>query len=190
MSEVIIIGGGVAGLSASIFTAKAGLKTTVFDFGPSQITRVSLVQNIPGFPNGIAGTEWIEQAKQQATKFNVEIKNEKVTELMKNDDGSFEVKTENGSYQAKYVIVATNVQKELLEAFGFTTEVNSRVPNGKAKAIINIPWTGETEVENLYLAGLITEIPSQTVVVAGQGAAVGITIASKEKGEPFMWHDL
>jgi len=190
MIDVIIIGGGVAGLSASIFTGKAGLKTTVFDFGPSQITRVSSVVNIPGISEGIAGTRWIENAKQQATSNNVEIKDEKVTEFVKSEDGSFEVKTDIGSYQAKYVIVATNVQKDLLEQFGFTTEENSKVPNGKAKSIKNIPWTGETEVDNLYLAGVIIEIQSQVSVASGQGAAVGITIASKEKGEPFMWHEL
>lgn len=190
MYDVIVIGGGVAGLSAAIFTSKAGLKTAVFDKGQSQITRISSVQNIPGLPEGISGLVWIDQAKKQVRKFQGTIEDQVVLEVNKKDDGTFEVKTEENIYPSKYVIVATNTNKTLLAPFGFEEVTNSHVPGGKAKSILQIPWTGETKVENLYLAGVITEIPSQVSVSLGQGAAVGIAVASKEKGTPFMWHDI
>lgn len=190
MYDVIIIGGGVSGLSAGIFTAKAGLSTAILDNGKSQITRVSTVQNIPGVKEGISGKEWIKQAKAQVSEFGGTIINDTAIKLAKKEDGTFEVTTENEAYAAKYVVVATNANKELIEGFGFEEKTNSLVPSGKAKSIPNIPWTGETGVENLYLAGLITEIPSQLSVALGQGAAVGITIASKEIGKAYMWHDV
>ncbi|MFV9511366.1 NAD(P)/FAD-dependent oxidoreductase [Tepidibacillus sp. LV47] len=190
MVDVIIVGGGVAGLSAAIFTANAGLNTLVLNDGKSQITRVSSVKNIPGFPEGISGEEWIKRAREQVEKFNGNVKEEKVIEVMKNEEGIFEVKTDNNSYLAKYLVIATNVNKDLLAPFGYEAVVNPYVPNNKAKSIPNIPFTGETSVENLYLAGLITEIPSQVSVALGQGAAVGIAIVSKEKGTPYMWHDI
>ena len=190
MYDVLIVGGGVAGLSAAIFTANAGLNTVVLNDGKSQITRVSSVQNIPGFPEGISGEEWVQRAKEQVEKFKGVVKEAKVTEVIKNDDGSFEVKTENESYQAKYVIIASNVNKDLVKPFGYEAEINERVPGNKAKAIQGIPFSGETKVENLYFAGLINELPSQVSVSLGQGAAVGIAVVSKEKGAPYMWHDL
>lgn len=190
MYDVVVIGGGVAGLSAAIFTANAGLKTVVLDKGQSQITRVSSVQNIPGFPNGISGTEWINQARKQVEKFNGMMKDELVSEVMKAEAGSFEIKTEENIYQSKYIIIATNVKKDVLSAFGLQQEVNSYVPNGKAKFVPTVSWNGETEIENLYLAGLITEIPSQVSVALGHGAAVGIAVVSKEKGTPYIWHDI
>lgn len=190
MYDVIIIGGGVAGLSSAVFTAKAGLETLVLDKGQSQITRVSSIQNLPGFPEGISGLLWIDQAKKQVEKFSGRIQEELVSEVNKKEDGFFEVKTEENSYQAKYVVIATNMNKQLLASFGLEPVTNAFVPNGKAKAIPNIPWTGETEIENLYLSGIIRELPSQVSVSLGQGAAVGIAVVSKEKGTPYMWHDL
>lgn len=190
MYDVIVIGGGVSGLSSAIFTSNAGLKTLVLDKGQSQITRVSSVQNIPGFPEGISGVEWIDNSKKQVKKFNGEIREESVEQVNKTDDGLFEVKTENELYQSKYVIIATNVNKALVEALEFEIETNSKVPNGKAKSVKNVSWDGETKIENLYLAGLMNELPSQVSVTLGQGAAVGIAVVSKEKGQPYIWHDL
>lgn len=190
MYDVIIIGGGVAGLSASLFTAKAGLKTLVLDKGQSQIKRVSSVQNIPGFPEGISGVDWIANTRKQVEKFNVKINEETVIEALKDENGLFEIKTEQENYQAKYLIIASNANEALISGFGLSLSPNSLIPNGKGKAVAMQNWNGETEVENLYLAGLITELPSQVSVVLGHGAAVGITVASKEKEQPFMWHDL
>ncbi len=190
MSDVIIVGGGVAGLSAAIFTAKAELNTLVLDDNKAQIERISKVQNIPGIHEGISGTAWISNAKKQVETFGGTIKEETVTDIVKLDDGSFEIKTEQGTYKAKYVVVATNVNKNVLSSFDFEEKTNGLVPNGRAVAIKDVAWNGETKVENLYLAGVIKEIPSQVSVSLGHGVTVGITVASKEKGSPFMWHDL
>jgi len=190
MMDVIVVGGGVSGLSAAIFTANAGLKTVVLNDGKSQIERSSSVKNIPGFPEEISGVEWVQRAKQQVEKFKGELKEEKVVEVVKGEDGTFEVKTENETYQTKYLVIATNVNKDLIAPFGYDATVNNYVPGNKAKSIDNIPFTGETTVENLYLAGVITKIPSQVSVALGQGVAVGIAVVSKAQGTPYMWHDV
>lgn len=191
MYDVIVIGGGVAGLSAAIFTASAGLNTFVLNKGQSQIAKVKSVQNIPGFPEGISGKEWIEQAMKQVEKFNGVIKEEAVTAIAEGQDNTFEVKTEADSYQTKYLIIATNVNKDLLASLNLDeAQTNSFVPSGKAIAVPTVTWYGETKVKNLFLAGLVTEIPSQVSVVLGHGATVGIAVVSKEKGKPYMWHDV
>ena len=190
MYDVIIVGGGVAGLSASLFTAKAGLKTLVLDKGQSQIKRVSAVQNIPGFPEGISGVDWIANTRKQAAKFNVELKEENVLAAIKDENGWFGITGDQGTYQSRFLIIATNANEALITGFGLSLSSNRLIPSGKGKAVAMQNWNGETEVENLYLAGLITELPSQVSVVLGHGAAVGITVASKAKEQPFMWHDL
>lgn len=74
--NVIIIGGGIAGLTAAIYTARAGLEPLLFEgfmaggLPPGgQLILTTEVENFPGFPEGITGLELIKQMKQQAIKF-------------------------------------------------------------------------------------------------------------------------
>ncbi|WP_062198137.1 NAD(P)/FAD-dependent oxidoreductase [Massilibacterium senegalense] len=188
MEQVIIIGGGISGLTCAMYTAKAGLKTLVFDGNQSQITKVKELQNYPGFEK-ISGTELITQIKEQIKPFGAILSEEQVINVEKNRD-IFTIKTNEGEYQAKYVVLASNMDKSILESFDISSDTNPFIPSGKIKSAIGIGYEGETKIENLYLAGLQTMIESQAVVVAGQGAHVGIKIASKELGKSYMWHDL
>jgi thioredoxin reductase (NADPH) len=68
--EVIIIGGGPAGLSAGIYTSRNRLKSLLIERGPvgGQITNADLVENYPGFPQGISGLELGQLRHQQANR--------------------------------------------------------------------------------------------------------------------------
>lgn len=186
--DVIIVGGGAAGLSAAIYTGGAKLSTMVFDTGKSQITRVSKVMNYPGFAEGISGTEWIESCRRQVSELGVELLNREITGI-EQKSGLFTLSTEAEQYESRFLVLATNTDWKILEALGFEPEVNSLVPSGKISCVQGVGYSGETHIPNLYLAGLHTPIQSQAVVAAGQGANIGITIASKILGKSYMWHD-
>ena len=108
MHDVAIIGSGPAGLTAAIYTARAGLETAVFEgMSPGgQLMITSEVENFPAFPEGIQGPELMARMKQQAEKFGVEIVSSEVTGI---ELGSqpFTLEAGSKSVEAKAVIIAT-----------------------------------------------------------------------------------
>lgn len=188
MIDVIVVGGGIAGLAASLFTQKAGLRTIVFDTGVSQLKKVSAVWNYMG-KTGNSGEQMIEDYRNQVTNVGVELRDEEVLSVTQEED-SFVVQTAAETYSAKYVIIATNLNTQLLADLGFELVVNEKVPSGKIKQVKGIGWEGVTQLPNLYVAGLLAGVPSQAIIAAGQGAAVGVDIAAKATGKTYMWHDV
>jgi len=185
--DVIIVGGGISGLSAAVYTGKAELKTLVFDTGQSQIKRISKLNNYPGI-EGISGEELLSVYRKQAEAAGAEVRDEEVTGAKK-DGEEFLVETASGTYRSKYLVIASNTNHSLLDAFGIEVEVNPRIPR-PLNQMKGGDGSGETGIENLYVAGLLAGLPSQAVVAAGQGAAIGVKIASRVLDKPYMWHDI
>ncbi|WP_379968189.1 FAD-dependent oxidoreductase [Ectobacillus sp. sgz5001026] len=184
--DVAIVGGGISGLSAALYTGHAGLKTVVFDTVASQIKKVSALSNYLGTP-GLSGDQLLEQFTKQIKDY-AQLKQENVEGIQKEGD-MFIVSTDKETYQAKRVIVATNVNTQLLEKLGFEIGINENIKSGKIKKVVGVNWEGITSIPNLYITGLLTGIPSQAMIAAGQGAAVGVRIAQEATGEKYMWHD-
>lgn len=78
--DVIIIGGGPAGLTAGMYAARSRLDVLLIEKGSvgGQILTTEWVENYPGFPEGIGGTELVERMRDQAVRFGLEITNEDV----------------------------------------------------------------------------------------------------------------
>jgi thioredoxin reductase (NADPH) len=112
---VVIVGSGCAGLTAAIYAARANLKPLVIDGHEpgGQLTLTTLVENFPGFPEGILGHELIENMRKQAQKFGTEFKAGVVTEV----DLSrrpFKITAGNDTYEASTLIVAAGASARML----------------------------------------------------------------------------
>ena len=106
--EVIIIGGGPAGLSAGIYAARARLNALLIEKGVAggQILNTELVENYPGFPEGISGYDLTQLMYQQATKFGLEILTAEVTGV-ELKGGQKVIKTSEGDFVTKTLIIAS-----------------------------------------------------------------------------------
>jgi thioredoxin reductase (NADPH) len=108
MDDLIIIGSGPAGLTAAIYAARARLNPIVLSGMQvgGQLTTTTVIENFPGFPEGIDGTLLMKNMQAQAEKFGAQIKYENVNKV----DFSGEVKkvfTDSNEYEARAVILAT-----------------------------------------------------------------------------------
>ena len=107
--DILILGGGGAGLTAALYTSRAKLSTLLLEkLTPGgQIALTDLVENYPGFPEGITGGEISQRMEDQAKRYGTEVLYEEVTQIEKGK-GHFKVKVSSGGeFQGRAVIVAT-----------------------------------------------------------------------------------
>lgn len=118
MYDVIVIGSGPAGVSASLYTKRAGKDTLIIYSGSSNLEKTEKIENYYGFENGISGKDLYEKGMSQAKNIGVEIKNEDVIKIEPIDNNCFNVQTSNGSYQAKAIIIAVGQRRKELDVEG------------------------------------------------------------------------
>ncbi|MBN1152170.1 MAG: thioredoxin-disulfide reductase [Dehalococcoidia bacterium] len=115
--EVVVLGGGPAGLAAAIYAARSGYSTVIVEkaFPGGQIANSSLVENYPGFADGVSGMELGQLMHRQAEAQGAETLMAEVTGLLPGASGSpHTVKTSEGELQGLAVIVATGARSRLL----------------------------------------------------------------------------
>jgi thioredoxin reductase (NADPH) len=115
MREVIIIGSGPAGYTAAVYAARADLHPLVFEgeMSGGQLTLTTDIENFPGFPEGINGTELMDRMKQQAERFGSKIVPETVT-AVDLTARPFKVTVGGRVEEAKSLIIATGGQARRL----------------------------------------------------------------------------
>ena len=113
--DVIIIGGGPAGLSAGIYTARARLNSVLIEKGMfgGEIVNTDSVENYPGFADGINGFELTQSMYQQATKFGLKTLTSEVTGIELKGELKV-VKTTQGDFTAKALIIASGSLRQKL----------------------------------------------------------------------------
>jgi len=165
--DVIIIGGGAAGLSAAIYTTRAMLKTLVLEKlgAGGQVLLTGLIENYPGFPEGVLGPDLSRYLEQQATKFGAELQYEEVTKLAPGK-GNHTVETTDGKYTAKAVIIATGGSHRKLGVPG-EEELSGKgvsycaVCDGnffRGQEVVVVGGGDAAMDEGLYLTGIVKQV--------------------------------
>ena len=177
MATVTIVGGGPAGLSAALFTAKNGLETTVYDSGKSWVEKAHLF-NYLGI-RSISGPEFLQLSQGQVEDRGAAIKAETEVTGIEPVESGFRIDTDDGTHDADYVILATGANRDLaIDAGCDVTDEN----------IVTVSLSMETSIPDLYATGaMIRDQEWQAIISAGDGGAAALSILSKERGEHF--HD-
>jgi|SRR6056297_522544 len=175
MTDVLVVGGGPAGLSAALFTEKNGLDTVVYDTDETWLHKAHLF-NYLGIESK-DGTEFVADAREQVEGFGVGLHEGEVTAIEQRDDG-FVVTTEDGDHEATYLVLATGADRSLAEALGCEFDGD----------LVAVDLSMETSVTDAYATGaMVRDQEWQAIISAGDGGAAALDILSKEEGEHF--HD-
>jgi len=169
--DVIIIGAGPAGLTASIYTSRAGLKTLVLESvsKASQVSVTDRIENYPGFPEGISGIELAEKFRAQAKGLGVEFASGDVSNITRAKDkteNSWQVVVDNDTHKALSVIIASGARpmelgvegEKRLQGKGVSYCAVCDGPFFKDKNVV-VVGGGDTAIdEALFLANLARKV--------------------------------
>jgi thioredoxin reductase (NADPH) len=109
--EVIIIGGGPAGLTAGLYTSRSRFNTLLIEIGllGGQMTTTEVIENYPGFPQGINGDELSRLMEEQAKRFGLEVVSQEVVEVKLEGERKL-VKTDESTYLCEALIICTGTE--------------------------------------------------------------------------------
>jgi thioredoxin reductase (NADPH) len=115
LNDVIIIGSGCAGLTAAIYAGRGNLKPIVIDgFEPGgQLSLTTMVENFPGFPEGILGPDLIENMRKQALRFGAEFKAGAITDVDLSKR-PFKIATANEVFETRALIIASGASARMI----------------------------------------------------------------------------
>lgn len=107
MYDIIVIGAGPAGISASLYAKRAGANVLVLYYGASELQKAEKIDNYYGFVGGISGKELYENGISQAKNLGIDVLERETIDIRINSDLSFKVKSINEEFNAKSIIIAT-----------------------------------------------------------------------------------
>jgi thioredoxin reductase (NADPH) len=115
LNNVIIIGSGCAGLTAAIYAGRANLNPLVIDgYEPGgQLSLTTMVENFPGFPDGILGPDLIENMRKQAQRFGSEFKAGAITDVDLSKR-PFKISTSSETFEARALIIASGATAKMI----------------------------------------------------------------------------
>lgn len=182
--DVLVVGGGAAGLSAATFLARYGLDTLVLARGKSAIQQCACLENVLGFPVGITPERFLALGRTQVEHEGGTVREETVERVERidldststeaggepPDIGGFRVTSDDRDYRVRYVLAATAYDGDMFETF--IDEIQTDDAFGMVDSDL-----GRTPVDGLYAAGwMTTETVHQAVVSAGHGAHAAISL--------------
>ena len=194
--QVVIIGGGPAGLAAGIYCARSRLNTLLIEKGVigGQITNAARVENYPGFPKGISGIDLGQLIHEQATSYGLETLLAEVTKAVPNQRHNL-VSTSEGDFVSESIIIASGSQFRKLGVPGEDKLVGKGVsycatcdgPLFKGKAVAVIGGGDATITEALYLSKFASSVK---VIHRRSQLRASKIFQERAMGEPkieFIW---
>jgi len=194
--QVVIIGGGPAGLTAGLYCARSGLNTLLIEKGVigGQITNAERVENYPGFPKGISGIDLGQLIHEQAASYGLEILPAEVTEAVPSQRHNL-VNTSEGDFVSESIIIASGSQFRKLGVPGEDKLVGRGVsycatcdgPLFKGKAVAVIGGGDAAITEALYLSKFASSVK---VIHRRSQLRASEILKERAMGEPkieFIW---
>lgn len=108
-ADCIIIGGGPAGLTAAVYLARFLRQCVVIDAGDGRAATIPTSHNLPGFPDGINGEDFLDRLRRQALLYGAELKSGQVDDIAVAGAAGFVVRTAVGAHIASTVLIASGV---------------------------------------------------------------------------------
>ena len=194
--QCLIIGSGPAGFSAALYAARANLEPVVLsgmDLG-GQVSKTGLIDNYPGFPEGIEGPELVDVFQKQAVRFGAQVVLDSATEVDLSER-PFKITTYGDEYLAETLIIATGASIRKLNVPGEEEFVGRGVSycatcDGhffKGKDLIVVGGGDSAMKEGIFLTRFAKSV---TVVHRRDQLRAGVYLAEKAKQHPkinFLW---
>lgn len=182
--DVLVVGGGAAGLAAAVFTAQAGLRTCVLDAGESTMKETRHIQNYLGFPRYVGGEELLALGREHVKRFDGELATARVTGAARDGD-RFRLDTGAGAFDGRYLILSTGHSVALADDLDLDT-----VPGRGGYFPERHVQTDDAgrAAPGVYAAGLARRWEYQAQVTAGDGARAAVTLLSDHFGKPYVGH--
>jgi hypothetical protein len=191
--DVVVVGGGPAGCSTGVFTARYDLDTVVFDRGRSSIQRCAHLENYLGFPAGIGIETLYDLLHDHATEAGCDLVADLVESVDRADSGEGFVVTpqEGDPVTTRRVVAATRYDGEYLRGLDDESAMFETYDHdGETHETFDGEYAahdGTTPVDGLYVASPSAEADRQAIVAAGRGARVGLRVVEdvrEERGYP------
>ncbi|MEC2393467.1 hypothetical protein COM64_20455 [Bacillus toyonensis] len=182
--DVIVLGGGAAGLSAALFLGDMKYNTLVIEDGRSQLKK-ALISNYLGMQE-FEGTTLLDVGKKQLEQNDVNVVSDRVIKIIYFNN-YIEIETENGKYLTNELILCCGQGPGLKLAELANVElISNDEPFAKMK--IKIDEYGLTSQPRVYAAGICTGTSSQAIIAAGHGAQIALNIISAREGRRVHNH--
>ncbi len=194
--DVVIVGGGPAGCSAGVFTAREGLDTVIFDRGRSSLLRCAHLENYLGFPEGIDLETLYELMHAHAENAGCEIVPDLVESVDRTDgDGGFVVTPQEGTpVTARRVVAATRYDGEYMRGLGDDAAMFETYEHGDEEhERFDRSYAdddGTTPVSGLYVASPSDEADKQAIIAAGRGARVARRVVTDARIDDGWWEEV
>lgn len=167
-SDIIVIGAGPAGLTAGIYCARAGRGVDVYagDMAGGQLMFTNMVENYPGFEDGIMGADLMSNMVAQAEAQGVRMEYDEVVSLSLKENGKLLVSTENSKYHPEAVIITTGKSTRWLGIEGEKELIGKGISSCAVcdgsffkDKVVGVVGGGDTACEEaLYLSHITKEV--------------------------------
>ncbi len=190
--DLIVVGGGPAGLTAALYAAREGIETLVIEQSAlgGQAGVTERLDNFPGFPEGVSGAEFADRLAQQARRFGVELLQAQAVTGLRAEDESRYISTADGrEYGARAVLIASGSQYRRLGARGEEDFIGAGVhfcatcdgPFYRDRPVAVVGGGNSAGEESIFLARFASEV---TILVRGDDLTASKLVVDKLREEP------